>query len=402
LIQSFHKENKETHMSTSLQPRALSQMNERLVLRVLQANGPCSRAEVTRLMQVTAPTVSKAVASLIDSGFLEEYDAPEAGRGRPAKKLRLASAKAKVLSLVMDADECSLVSASLDGTINSDKKITFAVPGSYDELMDQITNHIKVMNAADSDVTTLGIGISMPGMIDHREGLGIFSPNLPLTNGKTPGKDLNKRLDGDIDCVVIQESHGLCYAEQHYGDAQDLDDYVVLDTTKGVGLGVVSGGNLLQGHNGLAGEIGHFRVEKDGRLCGCGNTGCLETVIADASVSAVASEKLGRTVSIEETIELIKDKKIDFSDELQKVKEQNASSFSLIMNLYNPSVIFVHGILLKELPGFFQEVLDEAEALVLKPNWEVCSIKLTSGNKSLGAIAGIIEHLTNSVAPEIS
>ena len=75
------------NVSHSTQPKLLSQLNERAVLRVLQTNGPSSRAEVTRLAGVTRPTVSKAVSSLLKSGFLEEFDAPENNRGRPAKLL---------------------------------------------------------------------------------------------------------------------------------------------------------------------------------------------------------------------------------------------------------------------------------------------------------------------------
>ena len=77
--------------NSTAQPQLLSQMNERSVLRLLQSTGPCSRADVTRQLGATAPTVSKAVASLLRSGLLEEFDAPSNGRGRPARQLRLAT-----------------------------------------------------------------------------------------------------------------------------------------------------------------------------------------------------------------------------------------------------------------------------------------------------------------------
>src|ERR1041384_6694881 len=89
-----------------IQPSLLSRMNERQVLRAIQAHGPMSRAEVARFAGISAPTASKAVEALIRGGWLEEGDAPELVRGRPARKLRLPGSSAQVLGLVIDADFC--------------------------------------------------------------------------------------------------------------------------------------------------------------------------------------------------------------------------------------------------------------------------------------------------------
>ena len=73
------------------------------------------------------------------------------------------------------------------------------------------------------------VGISMPGLLNRREGKGLFSPNMHLTDGRAPGKDLSRRLG--IDCVVCQESHALCLAEGAYGLARNLDDFAMLDVS---------------------------------------------------------------------------------------------------------------------------------------------------------------------------
>ena len=79
---------------------------------------------------------------------------------------------------------------------------------------------------------------------------------------------------------------------------EGLDDFAVLDVSTGIGLGVMIGGRLLKGHPGLAGEIGHVTaVAEGGRTCGCGNTGCLETVASDSALAYHASHKLGRAVA---------------------------------------------------------------------------------------------------------
>src|SRR5262245_14594271 len=83
-------------------PAVVGKFNERQVLRLLRTRGPLSRAEVARQSGLSAPTVSKAVASLLRAGLLEEVDAPELARGRPAPKLRLAVTSAQVLGIAID------------------------------------------------------------------------------------------------------------------------------------------------------------------------------------------------------------------------------------------------------------------------------------------------------------
>src|SRR3954471_15816680 len=95
---------------TTIRPAVVGKFNERQVLRLIQARGPLSRAEVARESGLSAPTVSKAVASLLRAGLLEEADAIEPARGRPAPKLRLANTSAQVLGIAIDAGHCEVVS----------------------------------------------------------------------------------------------------------------------------------------------------------------------------------------------------------------------------------------------------------------------------------------------------
>src|SRR5215212_4494187 len=108
--------------STTIRPSHVGRLNERQVIRALRARGPLSRAEVARETGLSPPTVSKAVASLLRSGLLEEADAPELARGRPAPRLRLATTSAQVLGIAIDAGHCEVVSAGLDGVLHGDTR----------------------------------------------------------------------------------------------------------------------------------------------------------------------------------------------------------------------------------------------------------------------------------------
>jgi predicted NBD/HSP70 family sugar kinase len=381
-------------MSTvaTAQPQLLSQINERSVLRVLQSTGPCSRADVTRQLGVTAPTVSKAVASLLRSGLLEEFDAPCNGRGRPARQLRLASETAQVLGFVIDAGLCRIVLASLDGTLMDDSEIQFSTPDTYPKLIDTAAHHIATLLR--SGVQTLGLGISLPGLIDSNTQTGLLSPNVPMTNGHSPGQDLSFRLS--LPSVLLQECHALCLAERQYGNARSLDDFAMLDATTGVGLGVLTAGRLLTGKNGLAGEIGHLPVKPNGGLCGCGRRGCLETLASDSALAKLVSDRVGREIDMGEIIQLVRAGELTIGRELAQVTKHLAFALATSINLFNPSTLFVCSRMFDLDDTLLDRVRGQTERLALKPSFESCRIERARGSKREGTIAGIIEYLTDS------
>lgn len=371
---------------------------ERQVLRVLQSGGPLSRAEVARHSGMSAPTASKAVEALLRAGLLEEVEAPGATRGRPGKRLRLANTTAQVLGLVIDAGHCRVVTAGLDGIVDEERTLQFATPDTYVELIEAGIRYLEQLKAR-SGVITHGVAVSVPGLVDYRQERSILSPNVPITNQRTPSRDLAARLG--LECVMVQEEHALCLAERYFGEARGVDDFAVLDVSTGVGLGVMSGGRLLMGRAGLAGEIGHLTMELDGRRCGCGNYGCLETVASDSALAWAITQRLGRKVDIDEVIRLTVDGSLDPAWELARVGRYLAVALAGVINLFNPTTIFIHGKLFALDERLFPRVLEETRRRALPPSFDECRIVQARSSKRQGAIAAIVEHLTHSLSPAL-
>jgi N-acetylglucosamine repressor len=384
-------------MTARIEPSLLARMTERRVLRVLQTHGPLSRAEVARHADLSPPAVSRAVAALLRSGLLEENAVLQQTGGRPATRLRLASQAAQVLGLVIDADRCLVVAAGLDGDLR-DAPLDFPTPDTYPDLLAELARHARRLMDRPG-VATLGAGLSVPGLIDYRTQAGVLSPNVPFTDGHHPALDLGRALG--VECVLLQESHALCLAEQHYGQARGLDDFAMLDVHTGVGLGVVSGGRLLTGRCGMAGELGHITVVPDGRRCGCGNVGCLETVANDSSLAWRVSRRLGRPVDIEQVIRLARSGAADLSADLDDVCRYLAVGVAAVINLFNPSCLFVHGRLFEADDGLFARLIDRASRRALGPPFAACRVVRATGQKHHGAVAGVIQHLTSAIAPAL-
>ncbi len=371
-------------------------MTVRRVLELLQASGPSTRAELTRLSGISAPTVSKAVGTLLESGLLEEGEAPPISLGRPGTVLRLARNRTQVIGVVLDARQCTVVAAGIDGTLHDDTAIRFAPAQTYPALLDQIAEAATELMQRPA-VRTLSLGLSIPGLINRREQRAVFSPNLHVTDGHSPDRDLSRRLE--IDCSMHQETHALCLGERMYSGSEPLDDFAVLEISTGLGLGIVTGGRLMEGHSGLAGELGHLTVVPDGRLCGCGNRGCLETVATDSALAQAVSDRLGRTIDVDEVARLVRSGEIDAEAELRSVCHYLAIAIAASINLFNPSTLFVHGRLFDTRPGLFAEVCDLARRRALGPSVADCSIRRAHWTKAQGAVAAAIYHILNSWGP---
>ena len=192
---------------------------------------------------------------------------------------------------------------------------------------------------------------------------------------------------------MLQESHALCLAERTYGAAQGVDDFVLVDLSEGLGVGIVLGGRILEGHSGLAGELGHITVELNGRRCGCGNRGCLETVATDTAFVTAIVARLQRDVTIDEVLALLQSGRLAANAEIEHVLNYLTVGVAAAINLFNPSKLFIHGRFLDAAPDLFPRLVDLTRGRTLAPSFADCAIIRAQASKRLGALAAIVGQL---------
>jgi len=158
-----------------------------------------------------------------------------------------------------------------------------------DGFVAHVSNCVKELMSVHSDAEYIGIGIGAPngnfytGSID-------FAPNLKWV-GVVPLVDLfSEHFDFPI--TLTNDANAAAIGERIYGAAKYADDFVMITLGTGLGSGFVVNGNLVYGHDGFAGELGHTIVEKNGRDCGCGRKGCLETYASASGIVRTAKEFL--------------------------------------------------------------------------------------------------------------
>jgi N-acetylglucosamine repressor len=163
----------------------------------------------------------------------------------------------------------------------------------------------------------------------------------------------------------------------------------------------MSAGRLLKGHSGLAGEIGHIPVVEGGRPCGCGGRGCLETVASDSSFAWRVSQKLGRKVSIDDALERARSDPGALAGEMEDTCRYLALGVAAVLNLFNPSTLFIHGRIFEADESLFDQLVELVGRRALPPSFADCRIVQARGSKRQGAVAGIIQHLTSAIGPAL-
>ena len=134
-----------------------------------------------------------------------------------------------------------------------------------------------------------GMGVGAPNG-NYYKGTIEFAPNLPW-KGVIPLAAMFEDKLG-IPTALTNDANAAAIGEMTYGAARGLRDFIMITLGTGVGSGIVVNGQLVYGHDGFAGELGHVIAERDGRICGCGRKGCLETYCSATGVARTAREFL--------------------------------------------------------------------------------------------------------------
>lgn len=297
----------------------------------------------------------------------------------------------KILAGVVDVDTGKLVGTG--------KKKTRHVT-EQDDVIKRIASVVdEAISEAEVDrKRIIGIGIGVAGQVNRQKGILMYSPNtglvdVPLTE---PLSSLYK-----IPCHVGNDVEVATLGELKFGAGRNCDDFVCIFVGTGIGSAIVFGGKHYEGASGTAGELGHTVIEPQGRLCGCGNHGCLE---AYASRTAIARQILS---DIGRGLETIVSDKIDMNKGILRSKAlaqaveahddvvvravNSAATYmgmgmASVINFVNPRRIILGGGLVDALDYYMYVASKEARYRALRASVKKFDIL----KAELGDYAGII------------
>ena len=166
--------------------------------------------------------------------------------------------------------------------------------GTYEDVNDYVSTLAEglkgVIEKAGGPGNIRGIGVGAPNG-NFFSGCIEFAPNLPW-KGKVPLAQLISEKTYNIPVSLTNDANAAAIGEMTYGAARGMKDFIEITLGTGLGSGIVIGGNLVYGHDGFAGELGHVIMRKGGRVCGCGRKGCLEAYSSATGLARTAREML--------------------------------------------------------------------------------------------------------------
>ena len=173
-----------------------------------------------------------------------------------------------------------------DGEILHRLSISTTYQHGPEGVVDDMVGVIKQTRDLLGDCELIGVGIGVPGFIDRKSGVIVGSANLPGFTGFPIRDTIQSHLGTTI--ILENDANAAALGEKWMGAGKNVDDLILITLGTGIGGGIVSGGRILRGFLGMAGEIGHMTIYPDGNPCGCGNCGCLEKHASASAIAALA------------------------------------------------------------------------------------------------------------------
>ena len=176
-----------------------------------------------------------------------------------------------------------------DGRVIAQGSLPTRGHGTFEHYVEAVHTAVRQCMDAAGIAEIAGVGVGAPNG-NFFTGEIQFAPNLPWT-GVLPVARLFEAAFG-VKTVVTNDANAAALGEKKFGCAKEFDDFVLVTLGTGLGSGFVANGQLVYGHDGFAGELGHVVAERRGRTCGCGRQGCLERYASATGIVITAQERM--------------------------------------------------------------------------------------------------------------
>ena len=328
------------------------------VLEVVRSHGTATRPEIGEATGLGRTVVTQRVTQLLESGLLVEGSLAASTGGRPARVLRLHAEAGLILAIELGATSITVGLTDLAGTVIA----------SLDEAADVVTGPEVVLGRVEEMADRLladrppgtpplwGAGLGLPGPVEYATGRPTAPPIMPGWDGYPVRDRIARRYD--VPVWVDNEVNLMAIGELRAGLAKGESDVVFLKIGSGIGAGLISGGRLHRGAQGVAGDVGHVAVVDDPDLiCRCGNVGCLEALAGGFALAKQATQA-ARSGASPFLAKRLKDNKAlearDLGDAATHGDAFAVEAFgrtgyyvgqmlATLINFYNPSLVVIGG-----------------------------------------------------------
>jgi predicted NBD/HSP70 family sugar kinase len=313
------------------------------LFQLLRDGVPRTRAQLAKSTGLARSTIAARVEELMRMGLIMPVaDAASTG-GRPPSQFALNPSARVVLAADIGASHTTVAVMDLTGAILATRTESRAVAEGPEPVLTWVVDAAAgLLEEAGRDIRSLvAIGIGVPGPVEHSTGQPVNPPIMPGWNRfDVPGwvqqhLQVPVLVDNDVNIMALGERATAWPATAHL---------MFVKVATGIGAGVISGGELQRGAQGVAGDIGHVRVARGSSVpCHCGNQGCLEAIASGPAIARTLRAQGVPAESGDDVVALVQRGSLDAIQAVRQAGRDIGEVLTACVSLMNPSVIAIGG-----------------------------------------------------------
>ncbi|MGA7156660.1 MAG: ROK family transcriptional regulator [Acidobacteriaceae bacterium] len=314
-------------------------MNRDVVLELIRARQPVSRADLARLSGLQRSTVSEIVEDLIQEEWVREGSVARRPRGRRPTMLGL-NEDLVILAVDIHPRQATVAVIDLNGHFLS--RDVVAIVSNPERAVENIVGSMRRLQQKHPGKSFEGIGISLPGRVDPKTQRLIFAPNLKWSSFDIRGvveKAMGLKVEMD------NAANAWLLSEMWFGKMDGVRGAVLVTIAEGVGTGLIANGQPIYGINGMAGEFGHIVIDPNGPVCACGARGCWETFASSNAALRffAARERNKREVGIADLHAMAAEGHANAIAALKEQATYIGRGLRMVAASLSPEVVFIAG-----------------------------------------------------------
>jgi predicted NBD/HSP70 family sugar kinase len=324
------------------------------VLTRILTQGPIPRVEIARRTGLSQAAVTKAVAPLIEAGFVtdqpvavpaDDVGRVELGIGRPVSPLTVVPDSISVIGLKVTPTDLIGVTTDFRAGIRAvrHQQVTDTSAESVIKRLAELAKELieTLDDPADPAGPLIGIGVAVSGDVDAQHGVVRDSPFMGWRDVPVASL-LSEQVK--VPVVVSNDVRALTVAEHWFGVGVDADSFAVVTIGSGVGCGLYINGEVVSGAHGVSGELGHLPLAPGDLVCTCGRRGCVETVASSDAILARVRETTGQPdLDLSGAIELAHNGDDHAREAFDRAGEVIGSALAAMVNLVGPELVVIAG-----------------------------------------------------------
>lgn len=329
----------------------IKDINRSLVINEIRMNGPISRTDISKNLNLGLSTVTNIVEELENQNLVHEVGEADSTGGRKPILLEFNYNYGYIIGIKIEENNLIFALTNLKSEIIEKRVVPFKKGTNSNTVLNMVVENIeKLITKIPYNKNLMGIGVAVSGLVDQQKGKLIYSGMLNWSNVEI-GNILENKFN--VPVYIDNDVNAYTLAELWYGHGRELNNFIVVTYGSGIGSGIVINKKLYTGDFGGAGEIGHMVLVVEGRKCECGQRGCLEAYASEDfivdyirdNIKMYSESKIDLTedLSIEKVYEYAKEGDMLAIDVLRLSAKYLGYGLLSVINLLNPSTIILAG-----------------------------------------------------------